>query len=69
MTEISWKSASMNKGQKAFTYLNGVYARIEHIDRKIDPYLAVVIKNKTVIYTGLHATLADARQTCERKAK
>jgi hypothetical protein len=65
--EVSWKSPTLVKGQFMFKNLGGYTLQVEHLDRTIDPYLALVISPlSTVIYSGLHPTLASARERCER---
>lgn len=66
---MTWKSPRLSKHQMISTSMHNCFLSIEHVDRTIDPYLAQVIRNNVIVYTGLHATLADARQTCEGKAK
>ncbi|SER27848.1 hypothetical protein SAMN05216548_11474 [Faunimonas pinastri] len=47
---------------------DNVTLAVNHVDRTIDPYLASVIRNGIIIYTGLHPTLSSARRACEAKA-
>ena len=67
--EVSWKSPTLNKGKFMMRDSSGVTLTVEHVDRTIDPYLAGVWNHGKLVYSGLHASLADARSTCERKAK
>ena len=69
MTEVSWKSPTLNKGQGMRREDGDIVLMVDHADRTIDPYLAGVIHKGVIVYTGLHASLSDARSTCERKAK
>lgn len=67
---MGWRAPTLNKG-KLISHVdeNGTAMTVERVDRRIDPYLAGVYSKGRIVYTGLHATLADARQTCHRKAK
>lgn len=69
MQEVSWKSPRLNKGQHMVKEIDVGAMSVHHIDRTIDPYLAAVVFRGVVVYTGLHATLADARKTVEEKFK
>lgn len=69
MTEVSWKATHLNKGQSMSLELNGCQLSVAHVDRTLDPFLAGVIRNGIIIYSGLHPTLSDARQTCIEKSK
>lgn len=66
---VTWKSPSLNKFKGMRREAGNIVMTVDHVDRTIDPYLVGVIHNGVVVYSGLHATLADARSTCERKAK
>lgn len=67
--EKAWKTSHLAKGEAISTEIDGVCLTVSHVDRTVDPYLAGVMRRGEITYSGLHRTLADARQTCERKAK
>lgn len=64
-----WKSPRINKGESISIVRGKTFMTIDHVDRTIDPYLAAIIHRGKIVYTGLHATVADARQECERRFK
>ena len=63
-----WNTPTLNKGETILETIGDCHLSIDHVDRTLDPYLAGVIWHDVIVYTGLHATLADARQKCEAKA-
>ena len=66
MTATNWNQARLKKGGFiCFDAPDNVSLSVEHVDRTIDPYFAMVIRHGVIIYTGLHATLADARNKCK----
>lgn len=67
MSEIDWKSPTLNLGQSMILDDGETFMTIDHINRKIDPYLAGVVHKNIIVYSGLHKTLGDARATCERR--
>lgn len=67
--EVSWKSPVLNKGDFMIHESGPFLLRVERVDRVIDPYLAAVLKNWVIEYSGLHSSLSDARKTCEEKAR
>jgi hypothetical protein len=68
--QVSWKSPTLNKGQFMFKEVDGYVLQVEHVDRTIAPYLAMAISpGSVIIYSGLHPTLASARERCEQAAK
>ena len=66
--EVTWSANRMSKGQFMTKETTHGSMTIEKVDRVIDPYLASVIVDGIVSYTGLHPTLSDARRTCEENA-
>jgi hypothetical protein len=66
---MDWKTPRLNKGQFIACLQGNTAMSVQHVDRTIDPYLAGVIVDGRIVYSGLHATLADARSTCTRKAR
>lgn len=64
--EKSWNTPWLNKGEEITTSIKGYNLAISHIDRTIDPYLSFVLKNGTVIASGLCPTLSDARRFCAK---
>ena len=62
---VDWKSPTLNKGQ-GMGFGNGdAWMSVDHVDRTVDPYLAGVQHRGRYVYSGLHATLADARNACK----
>ena len=66
---MNWRTPRLSKGQSITETIVDCTMTIDHIDRTVDPYLAGVIYDDIIIYTGLHATLADARRTCETRGQ
>lgn len=68
-----WRSPTLNKGWHMSTTHSGRMCTVEHVDRVVDPYLAGCWEMKgdttELIYTGLHPTLAEARQFAIRSAE
>jgi len=62
----SWSVHALNKGETMGREWRGCAMTIEHVDRTIDPYLAGVIKDGKIIYSGLHSSVSSARLKCER---
>lgn len=63
--EVSWDSKILNKGKFMSRQIGGdIIVSVEHPDRRIDPYLAGVIDNNIIVYTGLHPTLSSAKRKC-----
>lgn len=73
MSEQDWKATRLKKGDYMFLEASVEFPTLSmsvlHMDRTIDPYLASVVQNGIVIYTGLHVTLADARNKCKEYLK
>ncbi|MBA8881634.1 hypothetical protein [Phyllobacterium myrsinacearum] len=69
MSEVSWKSPTLNKGKSMFRQSGDITMTVDHVDRVIDPYLAGVMHKGRIVYSGLHASLSEARAECEQKAK
>ncbi len=69
METPNWKAPRLKKGDGIYKEMENGSMAVSHIDRTIDPYLAAVVFRGVTVYTGLHATLADARQTVEEKFK
>lgn len=67
-SEVDWRSSTLNKGCYMSHDVEEGNLTVSRLDRTIDPYLAGVVMNGVIVYTGLHATLADARKTCVEKA-
>lgn len=67
--EVSWKSPTLNKGQHMALEQGDYVLTVSHADRTIDPYLAGVWRGFTLVYTGLHSSLADARRHCTIHAR
>lgn len=65
--EIPWKTPTLNKGQDINRIEGDFYLSVGHLDRTVDPYLALVMEGWTTKHTGLYPTLAAARQACEQK--
>ena len=69
VTALSWKTPRLNKDQSIQRSEGDLHLAVDRVDFARDPYLAGIIKSGVILYTGLHHTLADARRTCEEKAK
>lgn len=69
MIEKPWNTPSLNIGESIAKEFDGGSMAVDHIDRRNDPYAAAVVLHGRVVYTGLHASLSDARQTCEQKVR
>lgn len=65
---MKWNTHTLNKGQSITERSGDCTMSVDHVDRTIDPYLAGVVLDDTIIYTGLHATLSDARRKCQQMA-
>lgn len=66
---VSWKSRTLNKSQGMRLDEGDVSMVIDHVDRRIDPYLVTVIHRGVIVYTGLHSSLGDARAKCTQEMK
>jgi hypothetical protein len=65
MAKLKWNTPTLSKGQSITERCGDCTMSIEHVDRTIDPYLAGVVLDDIIIYTGLHPTLSSARQKCQ----
>lgn len=63
--DTPWKANRLLKGHDMEDRRGKWRLCVGHWDRTIDPYMALVIFNGVIVYTGLHPTLSSARQKCE----
>ena len=49
MNEKSWNTPTLKIGEEITSTIRGFDLAIGHIDRRVDPYLAAVLKNGKVI--------------------
>lgn len=68
MARADWKTPTLKTGDYIFKLMpKDGYMMVQHVDRTIDPYLARAENYETgQTHDALHATLASARQHCER---
>jgi hypothetical protein len=69
VTDKPWNASHINIGEAVHQYLYGFDISVEHLDRRLDPFGATVIRDGVVLFTGLFPTLSAARQWCEQKVR
>ena len=66
MSEKSWNTPVLKIGEEITSTIRGFDLAISHVDRRVDPYLAAVIKSGKIIATGLCVDLPAARRFCAK---